>query len=376
MTKLHWNVITCARTLVLLESAGKAAMSSYREQYYPGTEPLGKDEMRIIALGTGRPFVRPAQANAGWLIELGNGDRFMFDYGFGTQMRFGALEIPYQEMTAYFATHLHTDHVGDFAQIWIGSWAGGRTKPLEVYGPSGPETKYGFRYFVQKQMESYAWDTDTRVGFLPAIGAEVNVHEFDYSKTHVVYEHDGVRISSFPAVHIYDGPVSLRLDWNGLSFVYSGDTTPSYFMPENAKGVDILVHETFNTVEQLMKRSGYDERTARGIGTIVHSDPAEAGKVFELCQPRLAVAFHFFNDFDTSGEMEAEIRKHYKGPLALAKDLMVLNVTRDQIAMRMAVTSSHVWPNKEHHEAFRKAPRKERMRMSRWLAQKQIFPKF
>ena len=349
---------------------------TYREHYFPNTEPLAPDEMRVIALGTGRPFLRPAQANAGWLIELGNGDRFMFDFGFGTQMNFSALEIPYQEMTAYFATHLHTDHVGDFAQIWIGSWLGGRSKPLVVYGPSGPEKKYGFRHFVEKQMESYAWDTDTRVGFLPAVGAEVEIHEFDFSKVHVVYEKNGVKITSFPAVHIYDGPVSLRLDWNGLAFVYSGDTTPSHFMVENAKGVDLLVHETFNTVGQLMERSGYDERSARGIGTIAHSAPAEAGKVLELCAPRMAVAFHFFNDFDTAPEMEREIRTHYKGPLALAKDLMAFNVTRERILSRMTVHSSHVWPNKEHHEGLRTLPRKERMKMSRWLADRQIFPKF
>jgi ribonuclease Z len=351
-------------------------MPSPRDHYYPNTEPLAPDEMRVIALGTGRPYLRPAQANAGWLIELGNGDRFMFDFGFGTQMNFSALEIPYQDMTAYFATHLHTDHVGDFAQIWIGSWVGGRTKPLVVYGPSGPVAKYGMKHFVEKQREAYAWDTDTRVGLLPAVGAEVEVHEFDYSKVHVVYDHNGVRITSFPAVHIYDGPVSLRLDWNGLSFVYSGDTTPSHFFIDNAKNADLVVHETFNTVTQLMERSGYDERSARGIGTIAHSDPAEAGYVLAQVKPRLAVAFHFFNDFDTGPEVEREIRKHYAGPLALAKDLMVFNVTKEHIITRMAAVSAHVWPNKERHEGFKTAARKERLQMSRWLADKQVFPKF
>ena len=229
-------------------------MSNYREHYFPNTEPLGSDEMRITALGTGRPFLRPAQANAGWLIELGNGDKFQFDFGYGTQTNFSALEIPYQKITAYFATHLHTDHVGDFAQIWVGSWTGGRTKPLEIYGPSGPVAKYGMRHFVERQRESYAWDTDTRIGLLPAIGAEVNVHEFDYTKVQAIYDYNGVKIISFPAVHIYDGPVSLRLEWNGLTFVYSGDTTPSYFMIENGKGADVLVHETFNTVKQLVER--------------------------------------------------------------------------------------------------------------------------
>ena len=348
-----------------------------REHYFPNTEPLAHDEMRVIALGTGRPFLRPSQANAGWLVELGNGDKFQFDFGYGTQTNFGALEIPYQDITAYFATHLHTDHVGSFAQIWVGSWTGGRTHPLEVYGPSGSLPKYGMKHFVEKQIESYAWDTDTRVGLLPAVGAEVNVHEFDFSKTHVIYDKNGVKVTSFPAVHIFDGAVSLRLDWNGLSFVYSGDTTPSQFFVDNAKNADLVIHETFNTVTQLVNRSGYDDRSAKGIGTMAHSDPAEAGKVLELINPRLAVAFHFFNDFDTGPEIAEAIRTHYKGPLSLAKDMMVWNVRKDEpILTRMAVTSQDVWPNKEHRDDFKNAARKERMQMSRWLADKQLFPKF
>ena len=88
------------------------------------------------------------------------------------------------------------------------------------------------------------------------------------------------------------------------------------------------------------------------------------------------MAFHFFNDFDTAAEMERQIRTRYQGPLALAKDLMVFNVTREAIRTRMTVTADSVWPNKEHHEEFRSAVRQERMQMSRWLADRQIFPKF
>lgn len=351
-------------------------MKNYRDHYFPNTEELSQDEMRVVALGTGRPFVRPAQANAGWLVELGNGDRFMFDFGFGTQRNFAALEIPYESMTAYFATHLHTDHVGDFPQIWIGSWVGGRLEPLEVYGPSGPEVRYGMRHFVEKTKEAYAWDTDTRVGFLPASGAKINVHEFDYRETRVVYEKNGVKITSFPAVHIYDGPISYRLDWNGLSLVYSGDTTPNQFMVDNAQSADIVIHDTYNTVEQLVAKSGYEERMARGISGFVHSLPDEAGKVFDLIRPRLAVGFHFFNDFDTAPEMLAQIRKHYDGAVALAQDLMVFNVSRDQIVTRMTVAATHVWPSRpDKGEAFQKAPREQRLKLSPWLIEAQLFPK-
>ena len=236
-------------------------MSSLRDHYFPNTEPLAANEMRVIALGTGRPFVRRAQANCSWLIELGNGDKFIMDFGSGSQANFTALEIPHQDITAYFATHLHADHVGDFAQVWIGSWTGGRVKPLVLYGPSGPEPKYGTEHFVRRQMESWPGTPIRAWGLLPDAGAEVEVHEFDYRQTGVVYDRNGVVIKSFPAVHIYDGPVSYRLEWNGLTFVFSGDTTPSQFFVDNAQGADLLIHECFNTVTQLIERSGYDEKT-------------------------------------------------------------------------------------------------------------------
>ncbi len=47
--------------------------------YYPGTEDIGRNEMRIVALGTGMPSARPKQAAACFLVELGNGDKFLFD---------------------------------------------------------------------------------------------------------------------------------------------------------------------------------------------------------------------------------------------------------------------------------------------------------
>jgi hypothetical protein len=34
--------------------------------YYPGTEELGANEMRVVALGTGMPNARPKQAAACW----------------------------------------------------------------------------------------------------------------------------------------------------------------------------------------------------------------------------------------------------------------------------------------------------------------------
>ena len=55
---------------------------------------------------------------------------------------------------------------------------------------------------------------------------------------------------------------------------------------------------------------------------------------------------------------------------------MVINVTAEHVVTRMARVSEHVWPNKARHEGFGKAERKERMVMSDWLRETQVFPKF
>jgi ribonuclease Z len=58
----------------------------------------------------------------------------------------------------------------------------------------------------------------------------------------------------------------------------------------------------------------------------------------------MAVAYHFFKDYDTTGEILTRIRKTYDGPLSLAVDYMVWNITKDEIRVRMAVVDEDVWP--------------------------------
>lgn len=62
--------------------------------YFPGSELIGKDEMRITFVGSG-PFP-PGRDQAGTciMVELGNGDRFFFDFGPGCVKNFLAMGVP------------------------------------------------------------------------------------------------------------------------------------------------------------------------------------------------------------------------------------------------------------------------------------------
>ncbi len=316
-----------------------------REVYYPGTEDLAPDEMRVVACGTGMPNARPKQAAACWLVELGNGDKFLFDIGTGSAERISALKIPYNYLDKVFIGHLHSDHFGDLDALWVGGVDANRVTPLKVWGPSSLEAKYGTKKSLEAMEEMLAWDVDSRMGNTDTRGLFIEVTEFDYRAVNeVIYEENGVTIRTIPAIHIFDGPVSFILEWNGLKLAYSSDTFPNKWWREHAKGVDIAIHECFVSPESLVEKQGFTPQAALNVGTQIHTSPAQFGKVMAETKPRMAVGYHFFNDFDTVPPVLRDIRMTYDGPLALATDYMVFNVTKDDIRVRMAAVDEDIWP--------------------------------
>ena len=341
----------------------------YRDHYFPGTEELAPDELRIVALGTGMPLVRRSQASASFLVQLGNGDNFIFDIGSHAAANLASLEIPFNQLTKVFLGHLHIDHVGDLGELWICGWLGARTKPLEVWGPSGDLPEYGTGAFIKNLKKTLAWDYRTRTGSVPETGGEMIAHEFDFSKPGVIYEENGVKIKSFPAIHISDGAVSFRLEWNNRTIVYSSDTNPNKWFLEYARDADIVIHESFMTANTLVRRRGFEPHVAEMVATKYHTSPSQAGKVFNTVKPRLAVAYHFFNDLDTKYEVLEEIRTTYDGPLTLAEDMVVWNVTPDEIIVRQAAVADNVWPaqTKEDAAVFPKLKRGPQVVPSQWI---------
>jgi ribonuclease Z len=315
-----------------------------RDTYYPNSEDLAPDEMRVIACGTGMPTTRAAQAAACFLVELGNGDKFIFDIGTGAAERISSLQIPYDYLDKIFIGHLHADHFGSLGEMFIGGALMGRQKPLRVWGPTGRTPELGTAYAVQKLKEMYTWDLAGRVGLVDFRGYSIEVNEFDYkAENAVIYQDNGVTIRSFPAIHSLDGPVSFSLEWKGLKFVFGSDSYPNKWFVKYAKDADLAVHECFVAVPDLVKKMRFTPESALLVGTQIHTAPEAFGKLMQEIQPRMAVAYHFFKDFDTTAAVNDRIRTTYDGPLSLAEDFMVWNITKDDIRVRMAVVEERTW---------------------------------
>ena len=190
-----------------------------RSYYLAGSEELAENEMRVIALGSGEPWVQRAQVSACWLIELGNGDSFIFDIGTRCTINMSLLEVPWDKFTKVFISHLHADHIGDLPALLADGWDMGRSIPIEVWGPGGAQPELGTKAMVKSLLEMYRWDYVSKLGRGDMLSYAIKVHEFDFSKEQTIYERNGVKIKSWPAVHTIDGPVSYSLEWNGLKVV-------------------------------------------------------------------------------------------------------------------------------------------------------------
>ena len=321
-----------------------AGVAPNRYAYYPGTEALKRDEIRVIACGTGMPAARRGEAATCWLVELGNGDKFFFDLGTGSMANVAALMIPYDYLDHVFLTHLHTDHWGDLNALWAGGWTAGRTQALKVWGPSGATPEMGTKAAIDGFMKTYRWDYVTRLQKLSAIPGKIEVTEFDYrGENKIVYDRRGVKIRSFPAIHSGDGSISYVLEWKGYKLVFGGDTLPNKWVIKYAKDADFVVHECFHLPEQMVEWYNQAPPVALYVATQIHTSPQAFGKIMSTIKPRHAVAYHFFNEESTRYAIYRGVRETYNGPLSMATDMMVWNITKKGIRERMAVSPDDAW---------------------------------
>jgi len=316
----------------------------FTETYVVGTEELAEDEMRITFCGTGMPYPVYQQASACVIVELGNGDVFLFDIGSNSVSRINGMKIDTDDLNKIFLGHLHLDHAGDLGILWAkGAWAG-RSVPLEVYGPSGPDHSMGTEVFVGNTLGAGKWDLQSRMDGIPTSGMAINTHEFDYTKTQIIYEENGVTVTSFPAIHGIDGAVSYRLDWNELSMVFSSDTKPNKFLVENSQNVDVLIHEGFIPAQAMVHIQGIPLEAAIFISEEIHTPPDAAGVVYDMTNPRLAVLYHVILTQEVVTKSLELLRTTYDGPSLYAEDLVTVNVTPDYIISRPTEIVKNAYP--------------------------------
>lgn len=160
-----------------------------------GQAPAGVKQpaIKVTLLGTAPgPPVRVGQAGISTLVEA-NGERFLFDAGYGFMARLVESGLPMDAVTRLFRTHLHSDHLADLPALMLLPWSApsARDVPLEVWGPAGTtdmvrhlEQAFAFDIHVRRDLDEKA----------SAKGIEVIGHDI---REGTVYEQTGVKITAF-----------------------------------------------------------------------------------------------------------------------------------------------------------------------------------
>src|SRR6185437_13529858 len=240
-------------------------------------------EIKVTLLGTGSPAPVITRFGPSTLVEAG-GQKYLFDAGRGAMQRLNQIKVKWQDVQGVFLTHLHSDHVVGFPDLWLTGWlvGPGRNIPLPVRGPRGT--------VKMMSLLEQAFDYDLRVRpYVDRAVPEGAVILAEDIGEGVALEKGGVKITAFEVDHTPVHPAfGYRIDYAGRSVVLSGDTRVSENLVRYAHGVDLLIHEV--AAPEAIERAGHPAGTredhclptcdARGGRRGFFSDDAEAGGLF------------------------------------------------------------------------------------------------
>ncbi|HEX5480646.1 MAG TPA: MBL fold metallo-hydrolase [Dehalococcoidia bacterium] len=286
--------------------------------------------LEVTLLGTGSPLPSTTRCGGGQVVRGGDA-LILIDCGWGVARRMQQAAIRTPDLDAVFFTHLHSDHITDFADLLMTGWTGGRTSPLPVYGPAGTrETVEGFQQALKA-------DVGYRIAHhgdkLWSGALACDVHEVAATDDAQVIARIGdLEVSAFLVDHHPVKPAfGFKVARGGRTVVFSGDTVKCDSLVRASKDADILVCEAFNY--ELM-----DRRTAllRQMGNAhvasllddakdYHIQPKEAAEVAAEANVKRLVLTHVIPPIDPGAdeltEWAAGMGDIYTGPITIGKDL-------------------------------------------------------
>lgn len=291
--------------------------------------------LELLFLGTGSPIASPNRWGASQVV-IGGDTRILVDCGWGAARRLYLARTPPQSIAAVFFTHLHSDHITDFADFVVMRWLGGVTTPLPVYGPEGTaEMVAGFRQAV-------AADTRFRLAHhgekLSSIGTACEVHEISAGETPVrVATLGDLDVLAFAVDHRPVIPAfGFRFERGGRSVVISGDTNPCPGLLNGARGADVLVCDA----QHRAMMEAFEE-SLRSVGNALqasllldahtyHASTEDAARIAAEAGVRHLVLSHVMPPIPDEGpEVDAFVRglsDLYAGQITVARDLRRLEV--------------------------------------------------
>lgn len=282
--------------------------------------------MKLTILGSGSPEAYVRRASTGYLLEIGK-DKILFDCGggvFDNLLRSGRLP---SDITHLFFTHLHSDHMMDYARLVHAAWDEGAA-PLKVWGPA-PIARQTELYFGKDGALSPDLSARTelapsqqvwvaRGGTLPRPWPAPEVSEI---KPGFSFEGDGWVLKSCEVPHAQPAfdCMAFSVEADGKKFVYSGDSGICDNLTAMQQDADLLIHWCYRLTTDNV-HAALSEFTPT---------PADVAKTAQSANVKRLLLSHFRIHMDSEeghASANAELAEHFKGPANIVEDLDVYTV--------------------------------------------------
>ncbi|WP_455209558.1 MBL fold metallo-hydrolase [Kaarinaea lacus] len=366
------------RRIAIILSLIAAAFSSVAIADHGGKLPVDevKGDLSVMVLGSGGPLATTSgRASAGYLIFVDGQPKILMDCGGGTYLRLGQSGADIKDLDVVLLSHLHIDHMGDldaiikdmYFQNRVANTAPqpidfpfGRTEPFTVYGPGANNAPFAAaagalvqpladlvdpmtpQYEATSNFVDAHFNVNTGLNrYLHIFSQMISGGIFAYNtqdvspnwmgeisdlSPHVIYDKDGLVIT---AVGVNHGPVpslAFRIDYNGKSIVYSGDTSSvGTHMISLSRDADLVIYDAAIT-DTLPNRSPRDRAFF-----LLHTTPSRMGQVATAANVKTLVLSHLTPNTEPNiGEMKKSIKAQgYTGKIKVAEDLKVFNLAGD-----------------------------------------------
>jgi ribonuclease BN (tRNA processing enzyme) len=206
--------------------------------------------MRITVLGSGDAFGAGGRFHSAYLTEV-DGATFLLDCGPSILQAAKQVAWDLGKLDAVLLTHLHGDHFGGVPFLFMEyRYETPRTRPFAIYGPDGTERR------VKALFAALYERTASEPLSFPVEYRELTAGE--------TVELGAARVTAVPVHHVPElTAFAYRVEVEGRTFLYSGDTRWTDELAAQARGVDLLVCECSTFETQLDIHISYPEIAAR-----------------------------------------------------------------------------------------------------------------